>query len=214
MDFLTAVQRVQDACSEEQASVAVGAAAGSLDEKFANFVREAYRTANAWKRWPWTKAETAVAALANPLFTIDASVEEADMVTYNGVPLVDKYTYEDLINMFATQIAGAQEGTPAYYAMKDDTTIFTYPTSTDANPEANLVVYGYVTVDDPATDGTNLVGRTSYHDAVVQLAYSIAVRKHFGDPEEAKLEEARAYSMLQRVATKARRGQARPRIRT
>lgn len=214
MNFLQAVQRVQDACSEAQATAAVGAAAGSLDEKFANFVREAYRTANTWKRWPWAKSDVGVTQLANPLFTVDPTLVEADIIIYGGAVVNDSLSYEDILNRYPQALLGTATGAPQFAAMKDYNTLFLYPTPTDANPETLITINGYIEIADPATDATVLAGSAQYHDAVVQLAYAIAVKKHFGDAKEAELEEAKAFRMLQRVASKARRGNSIPRIRS
>lgn len=214
MDFLTAVQRVQEACSEEQTSSVSGLTAGSLDQKFVNFVTEAYRIANTWKRWPWAVGTTTVTELASPLFTLDTTVLELTLVTYKGFPLNSSLTYDDLIYRFYATGGSAQVADPVYAAMKDFDTLFVYPTPADASPATNIEVRGFGVIADPTADTDVLAGPAQYHDAVVQLAYAIACRKHFGDTALGQVEEKRAYSMLQRVATKARRGNARPRIRT
>jgi len=214
MNFLQAVHRVQDACSEAQATVAVAAIAGSLDEKFAGFVREAYRTANTWKRWSWAKADTAVTALANPLFTVDPTLVEVSAVVYGGALLSDKLTYEDILWMYPQAINGGIEGVPQHAAMKDYNTLFLFPTPIESNPHTLITIIGYIEIPDPVADTTVLLGSSQYHDAIVQLAYGLAVRKHMGNAKEADGEDAKGFAMLQRVATKERRGASRPRIRT
>lgn len=213
MTFLELVRRIQDACSEPQAAAAIGAPAGSLDEKFANFALRAIRQGAIWTDWPWDALETSVTATLVPTeFTLGPALRKVSAVWFNGTPLNVQFTYDDLRNTYASQLDLAPAGVPMYAALKNDTTLFVWPAPSVGGATA-LVVRGYRVPTVPVTDIDPLVGPPEYHDALVVLGQSYAVREHFGNASEADSDFARAQQMLRSVDVSYRKSPARPRWR-
>lgn len=213
MQFIELVRRVQDACSEPQASVAIGAPAGSLDEKFTNYCLRAVRQGTLWTDWPWDIVESAVTATASPtLFTLDPTQRKIVTVLYNGTPLNTQLTYDDLRVAYASQLDTAPASTPLYAALKDDSTLFLWPAPPSGSTNL-IVVRGYRTPVVPTADTDVLAGPDAYHDALVQLAVSYAVREHFGNVQEANNDFAKAQTLFRTVSVGYRKTPARPRWR-
>jgi len=209
MNYLEAVNALLEAAGEPTVTTLVSPDA--LTSKFMSFFKQAYRFSNTWKRWPWTKAMTTVSATSDPNeFTLNSSVLEIIMVSHNGIPLSEKYTYEDLQRLTAGSSFG---GTPTYVTEKNDGSIWVHPYPIDTPPESNLAVYAYTKTDDPVNNTDVLAGPEQYHDAVVALGYSIVLNRHFGDIGESRKARTEAMDDLRRVWSKARKHKSRPRFR-
>jgi len=200
MNYLEAVNAALEAASEPKVATLVSP--NALTTKFMNMVNEAYRTANTMKRWPWTKESTSVTATADPhAFTLASNVLEIIMVTHLGIPLNNRYSYEDLV--YLTQGSDIT-GIPSEYAQQTFDTIWMTPSPNETTPEANIVVYAYTTIPDLAVDADVLEGPVQYHDAVVNLADAIASLKHFGDEDASAKKMKAVKEQMRSVWSKSR----------